>query len=116
TFLLVIYPEYTPIFEAKRAAEDLKESGIEVQGVIANFLLEEDDCSSPFSLSRYLMQQHYLKVAEETFRLPIFKVPMLPSETAGKDALGRVGRELLGEEDFAFAAAGRADQIKGGGA
>ena len=53
TFLLVIYPEYTPIFEAKRAAEDLKESGIEVQGVIANFILEEDDCSSPFSMSRY---------------------------------------------------------------
>jgi anion-transporting ArsA/GET3 family ATPase len=44
------------------------------------------------------MQQHYLKVAEETFRLPIFKVPMLPSEPAGKDALDRVGRELLGEE------------------
>ena len=92
----MIYPEYTPIFEAKRAAEDLKESGIEVQGVIANFLLDEDDCSSPFSMSRYLMQQHYLKVAEETFRLPIFKVPMLPSEPAGKDALDRVGRELLG--------------------
>jgi arsenite-transporting ATPase len=98
TFLLVIYPEYTPIFEAKRAAEDLKESGIEVQGVIANFLLEEDDCSSPFSLSRYSMQQHYLKVAEETFRLPIFKVPMLPSEPAGKEALDLVGRELLGEQ------------------
>ena len=97
TFLLVIYPEYTPIFEAKRAAEDLKESGIEVQGVIANFLLEEEDCSSPFSMSRYFMQQHYLKVAEETFRLPIFKVPMLPSEPAGKDALDQVGRELLGE-------------------
>jgi hypothetical protein len=31
-------------------------------------------------------------------------------------AVGRVGWELLGEEDFAFAVAGRADQIKGGGA
>jgi len=97
TFLLVIYPEYTPIFEAKRAAEDLKDSGIEVQGVIANFILEEDDCSSPFSMSRYFMQQHYLQVAEETFRLPMFKVPMLPSEPAGTEALCRVGRELLGE-------------------
>jgi hypothetical protein len=49
-------------------------------------------------MSRYFMQQHYLKVAEKTFRLPIFKVPMLPSEPAGKDALDQVGRELLGEQ------------------
>jgi len=114
TFLLVIYPEYTPIFEAKRAAEDLKESGIEVQGVIANFLLEEEDCSSPFSMSRYFMQQHYLKVAEETFRLPIFKVPMLPSEPAGKEALDRVGRELLGVENIALAVPEAAAGIEGG--
>jgi len=114
TVLLVIYPEYTPIFEGKRAAEDLKESGIEVQGVIANFLLDEDDCSSPFSMSRYLMQQHYLKVAEETFRLPIFKVPMLPSEPAGRDALDRVGRELLGMETIALAVPESAAAIEGG--
>jgi len=114
TFLLVIYPEYTPIFEAKRAAEDLKESGIEVQGVIANFILEEDDCSSPFSMARYLMQQHYLKVAEETFRLPIFKVPMLPLEPAGKDALDRVCRELLGMEHIALAVPETAAGIEGG--
>ncbi|MEK6779047.1 MAG: TRC40/GET3/ArsA family transport-energizing ATPase, partial [Candidatus Deferrimicrobiota bacterium] len=76
-FFVVIYPEYTPIFEAKRAAEELKESGIEVQGVIANFILDEKDCPSSFAMSRYFMQQHYLRVAEETFRLPIFKVPML---------------------------------------
>ncbi|MHB1024608.1 MAG: hypothetical protein ACYC24_02750 [Desulfobacteria bacterium] len=63
-----------------------------------------------------IYQQHYLKVAEETFGLPIFKVPMLPSEPAGKEALDRVGRELLGEEDFALAAEGRAERIKGGGA
>ena len=115
TFLLVIYPEYTPIFEAKRAGEDLKESGIEVQGVIANFLLEEGECSSPFSMSRYSMQQHYLKVAEETFRLPIFKVPMLPSEPAGKDALDRVGRGLLGTETIGLAVAETAAAIEGGG-
>lgn len=115
TFLLVIYPEYTPIFEAKRAAEDLEESGIGVQGVIANFLLDEDDCSSPFSLSRYLMQRHYLKVAEETLRLPIFKVPMLPSEPAGKDALDLVGRELLGAETIGLAVPETAAAIEGGG-
>jgi arsenite/tail-anchored protein-transporting ATPase len=104
-FLLVIYPEHTPIVEAKRAAEDLTESGIGVQGVIANFVLDERDCSSSFASSRYFMQQHYLRVAEETFRLPIFKVPMLEAEPAGKKALERVGRELLGPDNIVTAVA-----------
>jgi arsenite-transporting ATPase len=114
-FLLVIYPEYTPIFEAKRAAEDLKESGIEVQGVIANFVLDEKDCGSSFAMSRYFMQQHYLRVAEETFRLPIFRVPMLEAEPAGKEALERVGRELLGPDNIVIAVAQGAARIQGGG-
>jgi len=96
TFLLVLYPEYTPVFEAKRASEDLREAGIDVQGVIANFVLEEKDCTSLFTTSRFCMQQHYLRVAADRFRLPMFRVPMLNGEISGKDALERVGRELLG--------------------
>ena len=97
TFLLVLYPEYTPVFEAKRASEDLREAGIYVQGVIANFVLEEKDCTSPFTASRYYMQQHYLRVAADQFRLPMFKVPMLAGDLSGKNALERVGRELSGD-------------------
>jgi arsenite/tail-anchored protein-transporting ATPase len=115
TFLLVLYPEYTPVFEAKRAAEDLRESGIGVQGVIANFVLDEKDCGSSFAVSRYFMQQHYLRVAEEAFRLPIFKVPMMEAEPAGKEALERVGRELLGPDNIVTAAAQGSARIQGGG-
>lgn len=97
TFLLVLYPEYTPVFEAKRASEDLRDAGIDVQGVIANFVLEETDCTTSFVTSRFRMQQHYLRVAADEFRLPMFKVPMLDGELAGKDALERVGRELFGD-------------------
>jgi len=97
TFLLVLYPEYTPVFEAKRASEDLREAGIDVQGVIANFVLEKKDCSSLFTTSRFHMQQHYLRVAAERFHLPTFKVPMLDGDLSGKAALERVGRELLGD-------------------
>jgi arsenite-transporting ATPase len=97
TFLVVLYPEYTPIFEAKRATEDLREAGIEVQGVIANLVLEKKDCASPFVGSRYRMQQHYLGVAADEFGLPMFKVPMLDGDLAGREALDRVGRELFGD-------------------
>lgn len=55
TFLLVLYPEYTPIFEAKRASEDLRDAGIEVQGVIANLVLGQKDCTTPFTTSRFRM-------------------------------------------------------------
>jgi arsenite-transporting ATPase len=96
-FLLVLYPEYTPVFEAKRASEDLRDAGIDVQGVIANFVLEEKDCSSLFTNSRFYMQQHYLRVAADRFRLPMFKIPMLAGDLAGKEALDRVGRELFGD-------------------
>jgi len=97
TFLLVLYPEYTPVFEAKRASEDLRAAGIDVQGVIANFVLDEKDCTSLFATSRFYMQQHYLRVAADQFRLPMFKVPMLGGDLSGKDALETVGRELFGD-------------------
>jgi len=97
TFLLVLYPEYTPVFEAKRASDDLREAGIDIQGVIANFVLEEKDCTSAFSMSRFFMQQHYLGVAAEQFRLPMFKVPMLGADPCGKDALEHLARQLFGE-------------------
>jgi len=97
TFLLVLYPEYAPIFEAKRASEDLRDAGIAVQGVIANLALEEKDCTSLFATSRFYMQQHYLRVAADQFGLPMFKVPMLGGDISGKDALDRVGRHLFGD-------------------
>lgn len=97
TFLLVVCPEFTPVFEAKRAAEDLQDAGIEVQGVIANLVLEENDCTTLFTTSRFYMQQHYLRVAAEQFRLPMFKVPMVGGDISGKDALEKVGRYLFGE-------------------
>lgn len=95
TFLLVLYPEYTPIFEAKRASEDLALAGINMQVVIANNVLEADLCESPFFRHRYFMQQHYLKIALEQFKLPIFKIKMFNEEIIGLDKLGEVEKELF---------------------
>lgn len=95
TFLLVIYPEYTPIFEAKRAAEDLELAGINVQGVIANNVLGIETCETPFFKQRYSMQQHYLGVVKEQFKLPIFKIRMFNEEIVGLSKLGEVEKELF---------------------
>lgn len=98
TFLLVIYPEYTPIQEAKRTMDDLALAGIHVQGIIANNVLEIDDSTPDFFRRRYGMQQHYLGIAEKTFRLPIFRIPMFDDEIIGLPTLKEVSESLFQRE------------------
>jgi len=95
SFFLVFYPEYTPIFEAKRSLDDLKLAGIDVQAVIANNILDPNPASEFFT-GRYNMQQHYLKVADEQFRLPMFKIKMFDEEINGISKLKWVEEELFG--------------------
>lgn len=95
TFMLVLYPEFTPIFEAKRASEDLAQAGIHVQGVIANNVLEPESCDTSFFKQRYYMQQHYLHVAKEQFKLPIFKIKMFNEEIVGLKKLDEIENELF---------------------
>ncbi len=97
SFLLVFYPEYTPIFEAKRSLDDLKLAGIEVQAVIANNILDQNP-KSEFFTSRYNMQQHYLKVADEQFKLPMFRIKLFDEEINGLDKLQWVEEELFGRK------------------
>lgn len=94
SFFLVFYPEYTPIFEAKRSLDDLKLAGIEVQAVIANNVLDPEPKSALFT-GRYNMQQHYLKVADEQFKLPMFKIRMFDEEINGLERLKWVEEELF---------------------
>ena len=94
SFFLVFYPEYTPIFEAKRSLDDLKLAGIGIQAVIANNILDPDPASEFFT-GRYNMQQHYLKIADEQFRLPMFKIKMFDEEINGLPKLKWVEDELF---------------------
>ena len=98
TFLLVIYPEYTPVFEAKRALEDLELAGINVQAVVANNVLEHENCDTGFFEQRYYMQQHYLYVADDQFKLPIFQIKMFDEEIVGLKKLEEVEKELFGRK------------------
>ncbi|MEN6462566.1 MAG: TRC40/GET3/ArsA family transport-energizing ATPase [Syntrophomonas sp.] len=96
TFLLVFYPEYTPIFESKRTYDDLKEAGINIQGVIANNILSLQGESSEFHRSRCAMQQHYLHIAKEQFNIPMFKIKMFDEEIIGLARLMQIEKELFG--------------------
>jgi arsenite-transporting ATPase len=85
TFAFVMYPEATPIVEAERAIHELGTVGIPLGLVVANMVLSEDVCQTPFARARYEMQQQYLGDIERRFKAPVLEVPLLETEIVGLD-------------------------------
>ncbi|VAW17162.1 Arsenical pump-driving ATPase TEMP [hydrothermal vent metagenome] len=84
TFLLVAYPEFTPLHESFRGMKDLERVGIHAQGVFLNHILNEQDCTDDFSKERWKLQQHYLYQANEIYHpKPLFAIPLQSSEIIG---------------------------------
>jgi len=99
TFIFVVYPENTPIVEAHRASEDLRQAGISTSLVVANQLLSPEVCGSPFFLRRWQTQQKYLPVIAEKFGVPVVTMPLFDAEVKELPALRAAGDALWGEYD-----------------
>lgn len=97
TFAYVMYPESTPIIEAYRAAEELRTLDIEPGLVVANFVLDPKDCTTPFTRARRAMQEKYLAEISERFPVPMIQLPLLPHEVKGLDLLTALGEQLYGD-------------------
>jgi arsenite-transporting ATPase len=87
TFAFVMYPEATPIVEASRAIEELASLGIPLGLVVANMVLPEDACRTPFARARRQMQQAYLGNIEARFTAPVLEVSLLDGEVMGLERL-----------------------------
>ena len=84
TFLMVAYPEFTPLHEGYRAMKDLERVGIRSQGIFLNNILNKEDCPDDFSAERWKLQQYYLYKAKELFGPePLFAIPLQSSEIVG---------------------------------
>ena len=84
SFMLVAYPEFTPLHEGFRAMKDLERVGIKAQGIFLNNILKSEDCESGFALERWKLQQHYLYKAREIFNTkPLFAIPLQRDEIIG---------------------------------
>jgi arsenite/tail-anchored protein-transporting ATPase len=94
-FFLIAYPEYTPLHESKRAAGDLKRVGINIAGVLINQVLKASDCEGAFAQTRWKMQQHYLHVAQDLFKQPLFAMPLLALEIEGKKGIDTFRRAIF---------------------
>jgi len=97
TFAFVVYPEATPIAEAARASEELREIGLETSLVIANQVLAQEVCVHPLFRQRYEMQQKYLKEIPERFPgAQVQRVHLHERDVIGLDAILRVAGEAFG--------------------
>jgi len=90
TFGFVMYPEATPIVEASRAISDLQSLGIPLGLVVANMVLPDEACRTPYARARWQMQQAYLADIEQRFAVPVLEVPLLDGEVVGLERLGEL--------------------------
>ncbi|SEP03760.1 arsenite efflux ATP-binding protein ArsA [Propionispora vibrioides] len=77
TVMLVSKPEKTPLLEAKRAAEELKELGVANQSLILNGVLELDTTTDETALQLCHKQQQALQqIPEYLLTLPAYYIPL----------------------------------------
>ncbi|MFD1571055.1 arsenical pump-driving ATPase [Halorubrum laminariae] len=104
TFAFVMYPEYTPMMEAYRAAADLEDQvGIETSLVVANYLLPEAYGDNAFFANRRAQQAQYLDEIRDRFDAPLMLAPLRRDEPIGLGELSAFGEEITGLADIAEA-------------
>ncbi|MFC7198244.1 arsenical pump-driving ATPase [Halospeciosus flavus] len=97
SFAFVMYPEYTPMMEAYRAAEDLEDQvGIETAFVVANYLLPEEYGDNAFFANRRAQQENYLDEIKDRFETPMMLAPLRRDEPVGLEELSAFGDEITG--------------------
>ena len=97
SFAFVMYPEYTPMMEAYRAAEDLNDQvGIETAFVVANYLLPEEYGDNAFFANRRAQQEKYLGEIKGRFETPMMLAPLRQDEPIGLEELSAFGDEITG--------------------
>ncbi|WP_136718263.1 arsenical pump-driving ATPase [Halorientalis salina] len=97
SFAFVMYPEYTPMMEAYRAAEDLRDQvGIETAFVVANYLLPEEYGDNAFFANRRAQQENYLGEIKDRFETPMMLAPLRRDEPVGLEELRAFGDEITG--------------------
>jgi arsenite-transporting ATPase len=99
-FLLVAYPEFTPLHESQRAAVDLARVGISIQGVVLNQILNISTSDSKFMQARWRMQQHYLSVARDLFPEPLFAAPLQAHHIVGLNRVDELRAAMFASADM----------------
>jgi arsenite-transporting ATPase len=97
TFVFVLRPEVTPLYEAKRSIAELLKLKITSQELIVNGIYPKSACDNPFMLRRFAKQQEFLLQIKESFPIPITLIELEPGEIKGIEALLTIGKKLYKE-------------------
>ena len=95
SFVFVLAPEETSVYETARSARELEHIGIQSFQLIINGILPEEACEVPFFRRRFNMQQGYLKEIEAKFFVPTRRMFLRDNEVKGIVALRDVAMDLL---------------------
>ncbi|MEV7970934.1 ArsA family ATPase [Sphaerisporangium sp. NPDC088356] len=96
---LVLTPEAVVVAEARRTFTSLSLYGYRVDAVVANRVFPEGG-SDEWRRGWVEAQSRHLAAVEESFApLPVHKVPYLPAEPVGPEALAALAEELYGAAD-----------------
>jgi arsenite-transporting ATPase len=94
-FLLVLIPEKLPILETRKALEALQSAGVPIAGIVVNRVLPPGPLGE-FLEDRRAQEGRYLGEIDRHFgALPQVRIPLLPWDVEGPDALREVGRRLV---------------------
>jgi arsenite-transporting ATPase len=95
---LVLTGESTAVAEARRTRTALALYGYRLDGVVVNRVMPAG--SGRWGAAWRAAQRAQFEVIDESFAdLPVRRLPYLPAEPLGLDALGRVATELYGMDD-----------------
>jgi arsenite-transporting ATPase len=95
SFVLVTIPERIAIDETARAAETLRETALDIGGLIVNRVLP-DGLSGDFYGARKAQEREYLDEIDRRFpRLSLIIVRQLPRDVHGVESLSYVASQLL---------------------
>jgi len=95
TFMFVLQPEETSVYETKRSSKELNEIGVKNVELIINGILPEEVCEHPFFKSRFDMQQKYIKIIESEFPVKIRRMYQRDGEIKGVERILNIEKDLF---------------------
>jgi arsenite-transporting ATPase len=96
SFVFILQPETTSIYEANRSLQELRTIGVEATMLIINGILPREQCTDEFFAKRRQMQERHLQEID-ALNLPYLRMTLLDHEIKGVETLSGVGTMLFGD-------------------
>ena len=100
SFIFVLKPEATSIFEVKRTLDELAQVGIKSYELIVNGLLRKEICNNSLFVNRFNKQQEFLSEINSKFKAKIRLVHLFDSEIVGVKKLEMVAEQIFKNENL----------------